>query len=138
MDLGEPFKHQMRIAPGDNGSFVVFIDDHADPRINGRLVGFTAIDDLLIWMARHGVKARVTELRQDDIVGEGTGGARVCGMDTLNGLKRTTAAEIIREREARNGKTLGERLDAMGETGETIRRELLAQAEMRPTSNDAA
>lgn len=136
MDLGEPFKHQMRIVPGDNGSFVVFIDDHADPRINGRLVGFTTIDDLLIWMARHGVKARVTGLQEGDVVRTareadiqehalaiGREGA-ACGMDALRSLKRTSAAEIIREREARNTGSLAARVEAM-------------QAGI-PTSNDAA
>jgi hypothetical protein len=134
MDLGEPFKREMRIKPGEDGSFVVMIVDATgyggDPTDYGRspapFIGFTCIDDLLIWMAKHGTKSRVTELKEGDVVktpsyeraamdaldakvasyayqksGMVAGGAALCGMDALNGLKRTTAAEIIREREAK-------------------------------------
>jgi hypothetical protein len=167
MDLGEPFKHEMRIEPGEEGTFIVYVNER--PHREGVCFGFTTIDDLLIWMAKNGgAKARVTELSEGDVVKpypqgldrlmegvmQGLDGSKLVRTPE-GGIRRTTAAEIIAarqehakaveqaaaqaegyERAAR--KTLGERLDAMGETGQAIRRELVAQTEMRPVSNDAA
>lgn len=159
MELGEPFKRGMTISPGEDGTFIVQVP--ALGAITGAMMtknfGFTTIDDLLIWMAKHGANARVVKLAEGDVIDynkalgtdvqlkaqatayeyQKSGGR--CSMDALNGLKRTSAAEIIREREekARTGKTLAERLDAMGETGEAIKRGLVAAAEMG-TPKDAA
>ncbi len=128
MELGEPFKRGMNIQPGEDGTFIVIVLGNTNG-LKSNTLGFTTIDDLLIWMAKHGTKSRVTELKEGDVVRNpfdgslGMGAGAPCGMDALNGLKRTTAAEIIREREARNaaiieaaaarnGKTLAERIAA--------------------------
>lgn len=143
MELGEPFKQTLVIQPGGDGSFIVMARKVENNLSHEIKFGFTTIDDLLIWMAKHGTKACVTELKEGDMVtweegpavktgpatygyqksGIVAGSGALCGMDALNGLKRTTAAEIIREREAcnaaiveaaaaRNGKTLAERVEA--------------------------
>lgn len=113
MDLGEPFKKAFRVDPGEEGTFVVTIS-------HGSQFGFTTIDDLLIWMAKHGAKARVTDLGEGDVVNDSDtpfadmvnhirkhGPQRLGGFDRpfdaeAGTIRRTTAAEIIREREDRN------------------------------------
>ena len=109
MDLGEPFKLGMRIDPSEEGTFVVEVNRRYEgPGLiaQGPRFGFTTIDDLLIWMAKHGARSRATELTDDEIVNrrtarQGLVGGALVGMDAINGLRRTTAAEIIREREAK-------------------------------------
>lgn len=104
MDLGEPFKREIRITPGEDASFIVHVC--ADTRMEtGKVFGFTTIDDLLIWMAKHGSKFSpkqpgVTELKESQIM-SGAGMA----VDHLHGIRRTSAA---------SAKTLAERVETLG------------------------
>lgn len=144
MDLGEPFKCWMTIEPALGRSFIVTVAGPDGWTGRERRFGFTTIDDLLIWMARHGTKAHITELKEGDVVGgEGTGAnlsehalqQRYRG--ALSGLKRTTAAEIIREREAR-GKTLAERIAAAETFVDRVAAAEAVCADADRPSNDAA
>lgn len=96
MDLGEPFKREIRISPGEDGTFIV--------HVMSKSFGFTSIDDLLIWMAKHGTKARVTELKEGDVVRNGAGLATTVGME----LRRTTAAKTLVDRLAMSQNHSGE------------------------------
>lgn len=101
MDLGEPFKRGMNIHPGEDGTFIVNVLGNT----NGlkSTLGFTTIDDLLIWMAKHGAKSRVTELKEGDVVKP-----YPVALDRLmeavhnaaptSGLRRTIAANTLAER----------------------------------------
>lgn len=97
MDLGEPFKREIRISPGEDGTFIV----NVCAEIRGEMsksFGFTSIDDLLIWMAKHGTKSRVTELKEGDVVRNGAGLGAAIGMDALSELRRTSAAKTLADR----------------------------------------
>jgi len=129
MDLGDPFNQPLTIQPGEDGTFVVYVGERTSfPDV---VAGFTTIDDLLIWMAKHGgalspkhdhsadamrhmLQKPVTELKEGDVVGAapyeyqkpsgvglGVGTGRALLMEaTINGLRRTTAAETLAQRVA--------------------------------------
>lgn len=96
MDLGEPFKRGMNITPGEDASFIVHVFGGADAQQSSKTFGFTSIDDLLIWMAKHGTRARVTELKEGDVVRNGLGAA--ISMDDVLGIRRTSAAKTLVDR----------------------------------------
>lgn len=97
MDLGEPFKHGMNIHPGEDGTFIVTMLGNING-LKSNTLGFTTIDDLLIWMAKHGTKSRVTELKEGDVVRNGAGLGAAIGMDALSELRRTSAAKTLADR----------------------------------------
>lgn len=159
MDLGEPFKREIRISPGEDGTFIVHVCSDTRGGMS-KSFGFTSIDDLLIWMAKHGAKSRVTKpndkggfttrLSEDDVVEDSADGRRgltsaeaqrnidrgggLCGMDALNGLKRTSAAEAIREREDAVRQKF-----AASQAGQAVRAELQKMADLpHPTPDKPA
>jgi len=119
MDLGDPFKSGMKIEPGMDGTFIVYVGERTSfPDV---MAGFTTIDDLLIWMAKHGrehsakrnsiediirrmTPKPVTELAEGDVVPMPSGmpvrmpdsQAALSG----NGVMRTTAADTLAQRVA--------------------------------------
>lgn len=110
MDLGEPFKRGMNITPGEDASFIVHVFGGAGAQQSSKTFGFTSIDDLLIWMAKHGTRARVTELKEGDVVKP-----YPVALDRLmeaapptSGLRRTIAANTLAERLEASRQTAGE------------------------------
>jgi len=118
MDLGDPFKQPLTIQPAGDGTFIVTARTISDKLSVNVQSGFPTIDDLLIWMAKHGAKTRVTELSEGDVVAARyeairSGAAlapdkvyigdpidRHKPLDPFNGLRRTTAAETLAQRAA--------------------------------------
>jgi len=123
MDLGDPFKQPLTIQPAGDGTFIVTARTISDKLSVNVQFGFTAIDDLLIWMAKHGKEHSakrnsiediirrmtpkpVTELTERDVVPMPSGRPvrmpdptdldGLCG----NGVMRTTAADTLAQRVA--------------------------------------
>lgn len=104
MDIGEPFKREIRISPGEDGTFIVHVCSDTRGEMS-KSFGFTSIDDLLIWMAKHNTKSRVTELKEGDVVRnplyDGT-------FTDPHGIRRTIAANTLAERLEASRQTAGE------------------------------
>lgn len=146
LETGDAFRHWMTIEPAQNGSFIVRAGD-TSPALT---FGFTNVSDLLDWLVANAqafaadkVTEKVTELTQDQIraqvyadkvhIGDPLDRERVrkpnlmsrvgdgSGAGISASTFRTTAADIIAEREARSGVSAAEARDAAKASSEPQR-----------------
>ena len=114
MELGEPFKRGMNIQPGEEGTFIVHVMVLDGIKgVKAAQFGFTCIDDLLIWMARHGSPKQPGNAQSDAVHG-GNGVEWTTVEDGKLVRKHILYPDLMDAKRTTAGKTLAERVEAMG------------------------